>query len=710
MTPKARLVWQTAGLSLLALLPFLAHVVLLQVPKYRPLPPRRGQIAELIARGEFAPAYRLTRSVEQDDLAPPKRAELAYQQAVCERHLDRPERAYERLLRLQGALPALEEYRRFWMARTLEEMGERGAAIGACEDFLLTSGNQVLVDSVSWRLAQLYTESRRYVEALQLYERLRTSAPDGVPEVLHNMARVHELSGNHAAARQVRLQLVQDHPGHHRALRVLASLHAARNPQEAYSQAVVYLRHSQNQRAAQAFQRFLEAYSRHPLAPEARYLLGRAYYADRQYDRAEKAFERAVAADQHPLALYNLGHAQVRLGRDADAIASYVRFVQLFPRHELAAAALWQAAKAAERNDRFDPAEALYRQLTRDYPESDYRDEATWNVGFMHYCRREDGMALGIFRQLSRDASEPHMVDQSLFWAAKTAHRQGLEEQAASLYADAARGFPRSYYSARAASLGYGDSGLLEPRPRPVRRTSAAELVAPYLERADALQGVGLTGPAEVELARAESLSAEDPAGLKVIRDRYEALGLLDRALALSKHIYTSGDDQSEFHRLYPDYYWEQIVAAAREAQIDPFLVLSVIRQESSFRKDAVSGAGAAGLMQIMPKTGRLLARRLGLRRFQLRSLFEPAVSIRLGSRFLSDQVRQFRRGPTRDLGVELGLAAYNAGPQVTREWVRRFPYSDPDAFVERIPYKETRHYVKLVLKNYTIYKALSEV
>ena len=123
-----------------------------------------------------------------------------------------------------------------------------------------------------------------------------------------------------------------------------------------------------------------------------------------------------------------------------------------------------------------------------------------------------------------------------------------------------------------------------------------------------------------------------------------------------------------------------------------------------------MSHAGAIGLMQIMPQTGRVLARQLGLRRFQHNSLFDPDVSIRLGSRFLGDQVRQFATGPTRKLGFELGLAAYNAGPHVARKWIQRFSYEDPDAFIERIPFKETRRYVKLVLKNYAIYKVLSEV
>ncbi len=114
--------------------------------------------------------------------------------------------------------------------------------------------------------------------------------------------------------------------------------------------------------------------------------------------------------------------------------------------------------------------------------------------------------------------------------------------------------------------------------------------------------------------------------------------------------------------------------------------------------------------MQIMPETGRKLARSMGVAPYERGQLLDPNVSIRMGTRFLGEQVRSFEEGPARAVRLELGLAAYNAGPRVARRWVARLPYDDPDAFVERIPYKETRLYVKKVLKNFTIYKTLSDV
>jgi len=714
MTSKTKLACTTLGLSLLVLLPFLAHFFLLE-PYERRAPGGDGSIAELIARERYVQAYRLLLRLNPEELDPREQEQVAWQLTLCELFLDRPDRAYARLSRLEHAFPLLEDYRRFWMARSLEEMDEREGAIAAYEDFLLTSRHRDLNNSARLRLAALYTAAADYDSVLRIYRQVLQSAYDRVPEVLYLMAQVHDRRGDRAAARRRRLQLLEDYPDSRRALEAIAQLPRDKNASEAWAVAVVYFEHQRHRQAIQSCKRFLRAYPRHQLTEEVNYLLGRAYLVDGQYDKARQAFAQVYERYGRPSALLRIGGVLVRRNQEEEAIATYEEFVRRFPLHDLAPEALWQAAKAAERNNHFDVAENSYRRLADTYPDSPYRDEAGWSIGFTFYCREEYEKALVVFQRLSQMAREPHIVDQSLFWAGKTAERLGQDDQARTYYRRAARGFPRSYYSARAVALGYLDEVPLKPRPSMALRAPAAtaapiDASARYLQRAQALYRLGLPELARRELQTAEHLNENDIDVLRTIRDRYEAFGFWNWAMRLSTRIFVSNGGRGEIHHIYPNYYWDQIVQAAGEAKIDPYLVLSVIRQESSFKEDAVSRAGALGLMQIMPQTGRLLARSLGMRRFERRSLLDPEISIRLGSRFLGDQVRQFAAGPARDMGFELGLAAYNAGPHNARQWLERFPHEDPDAFVERIPYRETRLYVKLVLKNYTIYKALSDV
>ena len=483
----------------------------------------------------------------------------------------------------------------------------------------------------------------------------------------------------------------------------MAARFTPRDIDERYTRAQVYARHGEPARAIPELRKVIRNAPGHDLAPHAAYALGRAQARAGQMDRARKTFERLHRDHGWPPALYRLAGLKVRAGRDLEALDDYVEISRRHPGHVLADDALWQAAKAAERRGLFERAGGLHADLARRYPGSDHAEDASWGAAFSHFCRQRFEEAEAGFAELGRRARQPHLVDQSLYWAGKSARRLGREEEAEGHFAGAARGFPRSYYSARAVSLGYGEARL--PPPPPVRAPDPGQVREPgHLRRALTLGELGLSSLAGRELRLAERANDGDPAALRVLREAYEALGLHTRAMVLTMRL---GGGDPEALRLYPSYYWEEVAAAALEAGVDPHLVLSVIRQESFFNAAAVSRAGAVGLMQIMPKTGRKLARRFGLNPFHRRHLFDPGLSIQLGTRYLAEQVRAFEDAGGGGLRVKLGLAAYNAGPHVARRWVDRFPLDDEDLFVERIPYRETRLYVKKVLKSYTIYKAL---
>ena len=152
---------------------------------------------------------------------------------------------------------------------------------------------------------------------------------------------------------------------------------------------------------------------------------------------------------------------------------------------------------------------------------------------------------------------------------------------------------------------------------------------------------------------------------------------------------------------VFPYPFREMVERAAGEWGLDPLLVAAVIWQESAFQADIVSPAGAVGLMQVMPATGRELARRHGPSPFRDEHLKAPEVSVHLGSAFLRDLIRRYAGD------LPLFLSAYNAGPARANRW-REFPEVADDArFTERIPFDETRGYVKLVRRNLAVYGLL---
>ncbi|MEE2659719.1 MAG: transglycosylase SLT domain-containing protein [Candidatus Latescibacterota bacterium] len=717
MVSRILLVISTTALCVLVLLPLAAHFAREQPHLLETDRPSRSRDAlGLIRNRQYVAAYdRLRTETQSDELN--VRHELRL--AICERALGMAHNAYARLARLPNQLPLLEDYRRLWMARALEQLGEREAAAGSYAD-LITAGEQAgntfsaVLDSARLCLAGMHAEDGAFDAALRLYRRQIEGNSRWTPVLLFRIAEAEQHSGKTMAARVTRHRLMEDYPAHRLALDA-AQMYRVHSAAGRHVRAGVFYQHGDYKRAISELRTFLRQHPGHEATADARNTLGRAYAKAGQYGQARRTFESLYEGHGHPSALFWLASLDVRDDRDLEAIDTYARFVRTYPRHSLADDALWSAAKAAERKDHFNRAAELYERLVSNYPGSNFAEDSAWSVGFTRYCQRDYDAALEIFRDVSRRAEQPHIVDQALFWAGKTARRLGLSDEARLLFIEAATGFPRSYYASRAVSLGYG-SPLLPPRQQlraqPTSALKRAESVQmaglEFMQRAFALDDLGMTWAAEGELRRAERTNRQHISGLKLVRDGYEELGLHNRALRLSTRIATTNEVTEEVARLYPDYYWEEVERAAEQSDLDPHLILSVIRQESYFNEDAVSRAGAVGLMQIMPRTGRKLARSIGVSDYHRRLLFDPRVSIQLGSRFLGDQVNSFRNGPTRQVGFELGLAAYNAGPHVAKQWAERFSFDDVDAFVERIPYRETRLYVKKVLKNYAIYKSLS--
>jgi len=147
---------------------------------------------------------------------------------------------------------------------------------------------------------------------------------------------------------------------------------------------------------------------------------------------------------------------------------------------------------------------------------------------------------------------------------------------------------------------------------------------------------------------------------------------------------------------LFPNWYFESV--SFHSSQVDPWLIQSLIRQESAFDPKARSSVGATGLMQLMPSTARRMA---NINRYELA---DPTANVKLGVRFFEHLLKRYK-GET-----HLALAAYNAGPGKVDEWIKRYPTENPLLFVDVIPYRETREYVSFIMRNYYWYKFLKGV
>jgi soluble lytic murein transglycosylase len=154
---------------------------------------------------------------------------------------------------------------------------------------------------------------------------------------------------------------------------------------------------------------------------------------------------------------------------------------------------------------------------------------------------------------------------------------------------------------------------------------------------------------------------------------------------------------------LYPRYFYDLIVAEAKKHGADPRLVLSVMREESRFDPRAKSAAAARGLLQFIIATARDVGRTLGLVDVSSEDLYDPAIVIQLGAKYVADLSKQFEGDPYRT------AAAYNAGPNQVKLWWRLSPEPRPDALFSSISFDETKNYVRKVLNSYERYGEIYE-
>src|SRR5258705_2984671 len=152
---------------------------------------------------------------------------------------------------------------------------------------------------------------------------------------------------------------------------------------------------------------------------------------------------------------------------------------------------------------------------------------------------------------------------------------------------------------------------------------------------------------------------------------------------------------------LFPQPYWSELAANAQKNGLDPYLVASLIRQESEFNAGVVSHANAWGLMQLLPSVGKSMAKKEGLKGFNTNQLLNPTVNLQLGTRNLRVVLDRFGGQQ------EYALAAYNAGDVPVRQWMSAGSYQDIAEVVEAIPYTQTPEDVQAILRNRGIYRTL---
>ena len=444
----------------------------------------------------------------------------------------------------------------------------------------------------------------------------------------------------------------------------------------------------------------------------ARYRAARLLVNNRDYRNAAPLLASLLDDSSHaywwPRALRLSARLERRRDRETRSRQIEREFVERYPQHDDVPDAMWQIGMSFERTRRLDDAVGAYEALARAFPTHELGEAARWRAGFVLYRQGDYSGAHRRFAKLAREAGDWLVKDQAGFWAGKSLYTNGRYEDARLAWDAVAAFSPRSYYAVVSAVAVNRPAVPPEDEQPPSDSNTRAHEDWPGFDEASWLTSLGEWRWARDVLSLRTRGLARTVSEKERLADAFEAIGDYSMALRWRWRAMWSRITEDRYHelppdilrRIWPNFYAGQVREAAREHDIDPALLWAVIRQESVFDSDVTSSANARGLMQIIPSTGRALARRLRVDDFDSDDLYEPGLNIRLGARYVNDLLDRF------DSKVDFMAAGYNAGPSNVSRW-RRSAGGDHDLYREMITYAETRKYVKLVLKNYLIYREL---
>ena len=401
--------------------------------------------------------------------------------------------------------------------------------------------------------------------------------------------------------------------------------------------------------------------------------------------------------------------AQRELGKDDEFIGATRRLVDEFPDSSWSEEALNNLATYYILTNDDELAAKTFREMYEKFPNGPRAERAAWKYGWYQYKTGEYAEAVRVFESAASVFPRSDYRPSFLYWAARAHGKLGNGASSADRLRIVQADYGNSYYGRLANQQLASRADQVRAEAVPANRPAlAAALPALPTDRViRLLLAAGLYDDAVSELRFASRAWGQSAAVDATIAWVYYRKGELRRAITLMRraypqHLTSYGQELPPeiLQVIFPLTYWDWIRKYSAPRNLDPYVVAALINQESTFDAKVRSSANAWGLMQIVPATGRRLARTLGIPRFSTPILTNPETNIKLGTLYFSKLVEQFG-------GTHYALASYNAGESRVVRWRAERPGLDQDEFIDDIPFPETQNYVKRILGTAEDYRML---
>jgi soluble lytic murein transglycosylase-like protein len=600
------------------------------------------------------------------------------------------------------------------LERDGDSAGARAAYLEAAEklppiaDYLRLRAAQVTRDSsardVLYRAVRL-SPAREQVSVME--PRIREGLGD-----LTGAARLRTELGQPAESFRLRLEAATGLPAQRRLLRELITWisDSTESPHRGSVSAVALpfireigaadlLRLARASSAASAPEFFARAQARGAtLTTEDFAAWGEASYSRGRYREAAMQLRRVTAGATLPRSLLLQGRAMLRSGQRGGR-AVLTELVRRFPRDSIATpTALFLLADLARDAKDFPTARQRWSELAQRFPASAEAPHARFLLGLALYSQDRRVEAAKVWDSLFLGGQGREEALAGGYWAGRAHHDLGDTATANARWRQVISRSRLSYYSRLSyRRLGLRDSTLV----------SGDDQFAGFraLERARhrlrLLSATGLSSELGMEANWLMAQAGNEPGTVVAIASLLRDYSRATSSAQLGWRALEAGAADSRTYRLiFPLLFRSRLVQSSLAERVEPALTAALIRQESLFDSTATSRAGARGLMQVMPAVGRELARTRRRTGWNADSLYQPGVNLELGTAHLAGAIKRYGH-------LERTLAAYNAGGSRVTRWARFPGSSDPEIFVEWVPFPETRTYVRTVLRNLEFYRGL---
>ena len=614
----------------------------------------------------------------------------------------------------------LSDYAEYLGAQALVQSGRFGEALPLLDHFADRHPESIFVNSAPLLLANAYLQQKNGSAAVQSLEPLVAIPAAEHADVKYALGKANQMAGDNAKASALYRSIYTTQP-----LSYEANLAAAQLQ-------LMGMGLSAAERKVHADQLFN---AKHYGEASAEYNTIRNDASLSQADRDALQIYMAVCDlkqkhlnrhdveklpvtndDSAALKLYLLAEIS-RNEKDRTAHAAAIaQMAERFPKSRWLEEALYSGGNMYLITHDMPQAITHYQMLVERFPTSIYAPSAHWREAWMNYRLRKYSEAARLMDEQIVRYGAGVEAPSALYWRGRIYEDEEKNfGQAANYYRALTANYTNYYYGnlAKQRLTVLGNQAAVQPASplASVRKVTVPDLADvvpesdPHFIKAKLLANAALNEYIAPEIAASPGSGQW---GALAQAQIYSSYGEYTRALQSIKHsgisffaIPTSQVPLNYWKLIFPQPYWTDVVADSEKNGLDPYLVASLIRQESEFNAGAVSPAHAFGLMQLLASVGKENARKEGLKGFQPAQLLNPSVNLQLGTRNLKQVLDRFSGQP------EYALAAYNAGDVPVRQWMTTGDYKDIAEFVESIPYTETREYVQAIMRNREMYKTL---